>query len=232
MTNKRPWLGIRVPWHPVDTPRGKGRAAVVAFRKERLPWFAGSSHVTAVIFNNDFRFEFFAVQSVHDLGAVNPFWRLDRETTSLSSLGDLTIWPATEALYSGYSGLDIAEQYRSTFVVNEVIQEWRSHAVPGWWVVDRRGIGITLVRELVAISDGAAHAVELSYRGLKVYKHDLLRGSDLAERDEMLYLNILKLDLERLTRIFSKIDALAIRHAARHYRLMLFDLAAEYALPF
>jgi hypothetical protein len=230
MVDKRPWLGIRLAWRSVNTYCGAGRSAVVDFRKLRLPWLVNRSLITAVIYP-DHRLEFFDAPAIADLNdTMKPFWTFDRETFSLNAISDLTPWPAAQGLYFEFTGFDLTEEYRSIIPVNDFIDVWRSNDVPGWWILDRRGEGITLVRDYESI-DGAVHAVEISYRGLSVYKYGFERASDLADHDRIHLLKIEHLEIDQLIRIFSKDAAISIRHAARFYHLTMYTLATVYELP-
>ncbi|NTV48111.1 MAG: hypothetical protein HGB32_03580 [Geobacteraceae bacterium] len=233
MPDKRLWLGIRLKWQPVKTYRGEGRGTLVCCQNHRLPWLVNKAHITAVIYHFEHRLEFFDAAAVTDLNdSMRPFWRLDRETFSLNAVSELTPWPSAQALYYSFTGEDLTEEYRSIIPINEFISEWRASINPGWWIIDRRGVGIALVNEFITINDGDIHAIELSPSGVSVYKYGLLKGADLADRDRILLLKIEQLDLDRLTKLFSKKDAISIRLAARLYHKTIYKLAIKYELPF
>ena len=234
MPNKRSWLGIRLPWHRVTTTHcGVGRATVVNYRKERLPWLANGSQITAVHYPRDHRLEFFDVKSVAELHVdMLPFWSIDRSSFCLSAVSELTPWPAAEALYFRFSGCDLTDEYRFTFTVDDFISRWRPSFTPGWWTIDRPGVGVVLVKEFLNINDGIMRAVELSYQGLSMYKRGIMSCSDLAEHDKVWLIKVEELDVDRLTMYFSKYDAIQARLAARMYRQTLFDLAIEFEQPF
>ncbi|KAA0895455.1 hypothetical protein [Oryzomonas rubra] len=230
---ERPWLGIQLAWHDVVTSSGEGQAAIVSYRRRRLPWLKSRSHIVAVFYPVEKVLRFYDVPAIAELRAnMKAFWTIDHEKIGINALEELAGWPDTEALYHRFTQLDLAVEYRATFAVNDLIRRWRPYGIKGWWIIDRRGDGIALVREFIDIRDGASHAVALSHHGMSLYRYDMLRGSGLADADRILLLKIKQLEMDRLARVFSRDDALAIRSAARHYRLMIFEMAREYELPF
>jgi hypothetical protein len=163
-----------------------------------------------------------------------PFWRFDPAQVSLTSLSEvIQQWPAIEAVYSGFTGLDLAEQYRQEVTANSFLSRWRKNPIEGWWVIAKNGLGVSIVRDYTCVSDRATHAVEVSACGLAIYRHDLRRSSVLADRDRLFCLGIERADIDWMLEHFDADSAVDIRLAIRYYRQTIFALAlTQEALPF
>lgn len=222
----RPWLGIRLAWRPVTASAGEERFAKIGYRRERLPWLKNKKHISALIRPKIHTLEFYDASDLFH--TRKPFWTVDRQRFSLNALEEITQWPDSEALFFAFSGYDIAVEYRSIFDANEVIRRWLAYGVRGYWVIKRPGEGITLVRDLFDVRDGCRRAIEISSRGFSMYINDLSHGSELSDRNRILFIRTLQLNMQRLTGRFCIDDAISIRLATRCYRHMIYQMAVEY----
>lgn len=234
MSRPASWLNNRKKWQPVALSHGaSGRAAMVTFRPERLPWMTSTRLIAAVINHNDVALEFYVTDSVvrTDFTALKPFWKMELKSICLSALSELLIWPAAEAVYTECTGMSIADVYPSRLFAAQLIKRFQKKAVPGWITVDRGCFGLSNVREVDG-KNGVVHTVELSDTRLTVYRGGLFECSSLAESDRIRSLQICKLHMNTLLMFMSKPDAISVRLMARVRLFQQFELAVEHELPF
>lgn len=230
--HKRSWLGNRIDWHPTCCDGDAGRATRVIFRRERLPWLSSIKMVSAFISHQDLTLRFFDTQRLDALEPSQCFFITDRNELSLSALAEFMEWPDSEAVYSEYTGLDLAEMNPSDLFTNQIVNRWSASKVPGWYLIDRGPAGISFVSEVADVTTGQKRAVELSDYTFVVYKEDLLKSSAFAARDQIACLLTHQLELNSLKRFMSTNDAIIVRHIARMYRYWLYQEAVRYDLPF
>lgn len=230
----RTCFGIRAPWHPVSLSNGaSGRATIVNYKRERAPWLRSGGRAVAVIDHSDFSLKLVESPEIGpDLLNKRVFSFLDQATISLSALEEFLAWPLTEAVYTEFTGYDLAEAFPSRDFAKGLMDRWAKASVPGWWYIDRGALGISFISELVQIVDGRPHAVEISDRHFVIYKNDLLGSSALADKDKIRTIRIDQLHFDRLTALLGKDDAINVRVIARYYRYWLYELALESELPF
>lgn len=230
--HKRSWLGNRIVWHPTNCVGEPGRATSVVFRRERLPWLTSGKMVTAFISHQDFTLKFYDTQRLDALEPSRCFFTTNRNELSLSSIAEFLEWPDSEAVYSEYTGLDLAEMNPSDLFTDQIVNRWSGSKVPGWYLIDRGPAGISFVSEIADISCGQKRAVELSDHWFAVYKDGLLKSSAFTAHDQIACLRIHQLEMDCLKRIFSSYDAVIVRQIARMFRYWLYQEAVRYDLPF
>jgi len=229
--HKRSWLGNRIVWHPTICDGAYGRAARVTFRRERSPWLSSGKMVAAFISHQDFTLKLYTLR----LCALEPsqcFFTTDRNALSLSSMAEFLEWPDSEAVYSEYTGLDLAEMNPSDLFTNQIFNRWSAAKVRGWYLIDRGPAGISFVSEIVDVSSGQKRAVELSDHWFAVYKDGLLKSSAFTAQDQIACLRIHQLEMSCLKRLMSTDDAITVRQIARMFRYWLYQEAVRYDLPF
>lgn len=234
MPEKRCWLGIRHQWtNHLSPSRGEYRATRVEYNKQRLPWLQSEKLVTAAIFEQGHTLELFDTADPGAVSGLYSFWKSDRYIFTLNALAEFTRWPTTEALYFGFTGIDLPTNFRAVFDADGFVRKLKRYGLTGWYVIERgSSAGVSLVRELADVRDGSHRAVEVSCEGVAVYRYDLLRGSSMHEGDMIMHFQAMQLDMPRLRRFFSLESAISIRQAVRHYHLVMYELAVDYGLPF
>lgn len=230
--HKQSWLGNRIVWHSTTCEGAHGRAARVVFRRERLPWLTSGKMVTAFISHKEFTLRFFDTQRLDALESSLCFFTTDRNALSLSSLAEFLEWPGSEAVFSEYTGLDLAEMNPSDLFTNQIVKRWSASKVPGWYLIDRGPAGISFVSEMAEVSSGQKRAVELSDHWFAAYKEDLLKSSAFTAQDQIVCLRIHQLEMGCLKRLMSTDDAITVRQIARMFRYWLYQEAVSYDLPF
>ena len=230
--NKRSWLGNRLMWHPTQTTVGsRGRAANVFYRRERIPWLGSKKIITAFIGHDDFCLRFYDTPRLDDLSTDKCFMKIESFALSISELAEFLFWPDSEAVYTEFSGRRLTEVYPSNLFVDQLLTRWTSVKKPGWYLIDRGTCGVSFVSEMAGIDNSSRHAIELTDHEFAVYKCGLLQSSALAERDQLIRLDIEQLDIDRLRTILLPDDAVTVRYLARLTQRWLYELAVEYENP-
>jgi hypothetical protein len=188
--------------------------------------------VTAFISHQDFTLRFFDTQRLDALEPSQCFFTTDRNELSLSALAEFVVWPDSEAVYSEYTGLDLAEMNPSDLFTNQIVNRWTTSKIPGWYLIDRGPAGISFVSEIADVSNGQKRAVELTDNWLAVYKDCLLKSSALAAQDQIACLRSHQLEMDGLKRLMSTDDAITVRQLTRTFRYWLYQEAVRYDLPF
>lgn len=230
--HKRSWLGNRIVWHPTNCAGEPGRATKVIYRRERLPWLTSEKMVAAFISHEDFTLKFYDTQRIDALAPSLCFFSTDRNELSLSAMAEFMEWPDSEAVYSEYTGLDLAEMNPSDLFTNQIFNRWSASKVPGWYLIDRGAAGISFVSEMADVSSGQKRAVELSDHWFAVYKDGLLKSSAFTAQDQIACLRFHQLEMDCLKRLMSTDDAISVRQIARMLRYWLYQEAVRYDLPF
>ena len=168
----RSWLGTRLPWVPVRTPSGTGRATVVTIKYNRVPWLRSQKFAVAVIcHDDDFSLRLYADEKIEPDAIIEtkPFWMANNESATLEAINEVVNWPAAEACYSAYHGKDLADEFPLHLFSQQLIALWNEASVPDWWIIERGGnLGVSFVSQLVDLRDGVRRAVELTTKELIV----------------------------------------------------------------
>lgn len=231
----RSWLGTRLPWIPVRTPSGTGRAAVVTIKNNRVPWLRSQKYAIAVICHNDFSLCLYAADKVEPNALIEtrPFWLANNDTATLEAIDEVVNWPGAEGCYSAYHGKDIADDFPSHLFTQQFIARWTAASVPDWWIIERGGtLGVSYICQLVDRRDCVRRVVELTTKELIVYRGDMLQCSSLSDRDSIARIRISQLSVPRLSQLFDTPHIVSVRQVARKCRYWLYQCALAYDMPF
>lgn len=227
--SKKSWMGNRLMWHPTQTSAGsRGRATNVLYRRERIPWLLSDKLITAFICHEDFSLKLYDTPRLDNLTTDKCFLKVESYSLSISELAEFLPWPASEAVFTEFSGRKLSDIYPSSLFVEQLTNRWLTLKMPEWYIVDRSPVGVSFVSQVNDLNSSCTHAIELTDNSFAVYRHDLLRSSAFAERDQILKLKTEHLDIDRMLSVMQPDDVVTVRYVARLIRRLHWHFAVEY----
>lgn len=216
------WLALRCAWMPAEI-KGVGRvdmarAMVRAGRFARLP----GRDVIVAIRRDDMLLTYDVTDAAGIVaGRHKPFLTLYPGGVDIVSCYEYYDWPWGEAVWSGFTGKDLADAYEPFKYHDAIARSWLRAALPGWWLIDQGLLGPSVITECRTLAGDAA-IVEVSARGISIHLCDG-RNMDIDAAIHIFTVPAHAPDHETLHRMLGHRETHQARALLRWYRRILFD---------
>lgn len=229
------WLGIRRSWRHVRFEGGGvGRALLLPHRSKRVPWLPplqthmlvaiNDSQDLLLIYRND-RFPEEPLEVDAALVQLSP------AMLCLSRISEFYEWPLSEAIFSEFSGLDLASVDDKSKLADDCLRQWNRAPVKGWCPVHRGIAGLSIMRNVVALGNRQC-CLEIQASDLNLYRGTIEENAGLLDSRILQSWRIHKLNSDSLKNVVPDDIRGDSRIIMRRYRQFIYDYALRNELPF
>ena len=233
---KASWLGTKARWQLVRfDDNTDGRAALIFFRRQRLPWVSDKKYLLAAINSSDHSLRLYKMDTMpaEPLPAYSALLTLNSTSNLLTKLEQFFDWPMVEAVYSGYTRMDLTENIQANWIAEATMERWRVAPIAGWWPVHRGGLGLSFLRDAVDVRDNTSCCIEVTPTKIRIYQGPIAENEALADQRIIKLWNLHDLDVIRLHQILGPDDLVKVRQISRQWRYWLYQSVLEMEkLPF
>jgi hypothetical protein len=228
------WIGITADWQPVKfRDHTQGKAALLPFRKQRLPWLSDQSRILVAIHGGLQLLLLYKLDHMmsYELDVPAAFLKITARDLTLKILAEFLDWPMCEAAWSGFARQDLVETTSQSWLGDAALKCWNKKPLPDWTPVHRGALGLSFLRD-VKLKSGVHGCLELTAQALILYNGSLAENEALLDRKIRQRWTVTAMEFYALNAVLDDETSIMARLLMRRYRQWVFQHQLEYELPF